>query len=90
MITEQHHASNSYTNYRPYPTPAQINGSTELISRATSFIRRELCVWVNLDIPFLTNLLLSLLKTVDLRSENVIRVIAEFLDLGEFGRKINR
>jgi E3 ubiquitin-protein ligase Topors len=46
----KHIASNSFTKYRPYPTPAQFSASSEFISRTTSFIRRELQVWVNLDV----------------------------------------
>lgn len=52
------------------------------MSRATAFIRRELQVWVNLDVQFLTMFLVSLLQRMDLRSEAAVRAIAEFLDLG--------
>ena len=43
-------ASNSYTKYRPYPSPAQFASSPDLISRTTSFLRRELQVWEGLDV----------------------------------------
>ena len=46
----QHVASNAYTRYRPFPTPAQFAASPEHISRTTIFLRRELQVWPNLDI----------------------------------------
>jgi hypothetical protein len=46
----KHVASNAYTRYKPYPSPGQFSASTDLISRTTSFIRRELQVWPNLDI----------------------------------------
>ena len=46
----QHVASNPYTRYRPFPTPAQFTASQDYISRATIFIRRELRVWVGLDV----------------------------------------
>ncbi|PPQ99834.1 hypothetical protein CVT24_009628 [Panaeolus cyanescens] len=46
----KHVASNSYTKYRPYPTPAQFSASQDLISRTTTFIRRELQVWEGLDV----------------------------------------
>ncbi|KAF9506541.1 hypothetical protein BS47DRAFT_395754 [Hydnum rufescens UP504] len=78
----KHMASNSHTRYRPYPAPSQFALSEELISRATAFLRRELRVWVNLDVEFLTAFVLSLLRTIDIRSEPAIRVLAEFLDLG--------
>ena len=37
---------------------------------------------MNLDIQFLTTFFISLLRTMDLRSERAVRAIAEFLDLG--------
>ncbi|KIY49642.1 hypothetical protein FISHEDRAFT_40521 [Fistulina hepatica ATCC 64428] len=46
----KHVASNSHTRYRPYPTPAQFAASPDLISKTTMFLRRELRVWVNLDV----------------------------------------
>jgi len=46
----KHVASNSYTRYRPFPTPAQFAASPDLITRATVFLRRELRVWVGLDV----------------------------------------
>jgi len=46
----KHVASNLYTRYRPFPTPAQFSASQDLISRATVFLRRELRVWVGLDV----------------------------------------
>ena len=46
----QHIASNAYTRYRPFPTPAQFTASPDLISRMTIFLRRELQVWPNLDV----------------------------------------
>ncbi|KAF8265872.1 hypothetical protein EI94DRAFT_1587436 [Lactarius quietus] len=46
----KHVASNKYTRYRPYPTPAQFTASQDLISRMTIFLRRELLVWPNADV----------------------------------------
>lgn len=46
----KHVASNSYTKYRPYPTPSQFSSSPDLISRTTTFFRRELQVWEGLDV----------------------------------------
>ncbi|KAF8516883.1 hypothetical protein JB92DRAFT_2714966 [Gautieria morchelliformis] len=77
----KHVASNPYTRYRPAPTPPQIAASPDLISRATIFVRRELRVWVNLDVEFLTTFILSLMKTLDLRSESAVKLLAEFLDM---------
>ncbi|TFK22516.1 hypothetical protein FA15DRAFT_671405 [Coprinopsis marcescibilis] len=77
----KHVASNSYTKFRPYPTPAQFAASPDLISRTTTFIRRELQVWEALDVEFLTNLIISLMKAIDIRSESAVKLLSEFLDL---------
>ncbi|KAF8884665.1 hypothetical protein BD779DRAFT_1612096 [Infundibulicybe gibba] len=89
----KHVASNSYTKYRPYPTPAQFSASADLISRTTTFLRRELRVWQNLDVEFLTTFIISLMKAIDIRSESAIKLLAEFLDMDspylEGGRHVN-
>ncbi|KAF9259450.1 hypothetical protein L218DRAFT_963613 [Marasmius fiardii PR-910] len=77
----KHVASNGHTRYRPYPTPAQFSASQELISRATSFLRRELLVWPDMDIEFLTTFIISLMKAIDIRSESAVKLLAEFLDM---------
>ena len=46
----KHVGSNSYTKYRPYPTPSQFAASPDLISRTITFLRRELRVWEGLDV----------------------------------------
>lgn len=50
----QHVASNPYTRYKPFPTPAQFASNPDLISRATIFVRRELRVWDALDVEVST------------------------------------
>ncbi|KAJ7187166.1 hypothetical protein C8R46DRAFT_1342346 [Mycena filopes] len=89
----KHVASNAYTRYRPYPTPAQFAASPDLISRTTMFLRRELQVWVNLDVEFLTQFIISIMKGIDIRSESAVKLLSEFLDLDapyvEGGRHIN-
>ncbi|KAF8230842.1 hypothetical protein L208DRAFT_1459428 [Tricholoma matsutake] len=89
----KHVASNSYTKYRPYPTPAQFSASTELVSRTTIFLRRELRVWDDLDVEFLTSFIISLMKSIDIRSESAVKLLAEFLDMDapyvEGGRHLN-
>ncbi|TRM66794.1 hypothetical protein BD626DRAFT_164272 [Schizophyllum amplum] len=77
----KHVASNSFTRYRPYPTPAQFSASQDLISRTTVFLRRELQVWVNLDVEFLTTFIISIMKSIDIRSESAVKLLAEFLDM---------
>ncbi|KAJ7653370.1 hypothetical protein B0H17DRAFT_1163619 [Mycena rosella] len=89
----KHVASNSYTRYRPYPTPAQFTTSPDLISRTTMFLRRELQVWVNLDVEFLTTFIISIMKAIDIRSESAVKLLSEFLDLDapyvQGGRHVN-
>ncbi|KAJ6632197.1 hypothetical protein B0H10DRAFT_2427009 [Mycena sp. CBHHK59/15] len=89
----KHVASNSYTRYRPYPSPAQFAASPDLISRTTTFLRRELQVWVNLDVEFLTTFVISIMKAIDIRSESAVKLLSEFLDLDapyvEGGRHVN-
>ncbi|KAF7329358.1 E3 ubiquitin-protein ligase Topors [Mycena kentingensis (nom. inval.)] len=77
----KHVASNAFTRYRPYPTPAQFAASNDQIARTIMFLRRELRVWVNLDVEFLTNFTISLMKAIDIRSESAVKLLAEFLDL---------
>ncbi|KAF9479848.1 hypothetical protein BDN70DRAFT_771058, partial [Pholiota conissans] len=80
-VYAKHVASSSFTKYRPYPTPAQFSASQDLISRTTSFLRRELQVWEGLDMEFLTTLIISLMKAIDIRSESAVKLISEFLDM---------
>ncbi|KAL5521898.1 hypothetical protein ACEPAF_1752 [Sanghuangporus sanghuang] len=77
----KHVGSNRASRYRPFPTPAQFSASPDYISRATIFIRRELRVWPNLDVEFLTTFILSLMKGIDIRSESAVKLMAEFLDM---------
>ncbi|KAL0948551.1 hypothetical protein HGRIS_011111 [Hohenbuehelia grisea] len=77
----KHVASNGFTRYRPYPTPAQFAASSDYISRTTAFLRRELQVWPNLDVEFLTTFIISIMKAIDIRSESAVKLLAEFLDL---------
>lgn len=77
----KHVASNKYTRYRPCPTPAQFTASQDLISRMTVFLRRELLVWPNADVEFLVTFVISLMKSIDIRSESAIKLLAEFLDM---------
>ncbi|KAL4249007.1 hypothetical protein ABKN59_006410 [Abortiporus biennis] len=77
----KHVASNPYTRYRPLPTPSQFAANPDLITRATIFVRRELRVWGCLDVEFLTTFTISLMKSLDIRSEPAIKLLAEFLDM---------
>ncbi|KAK0438514.1 uncharacterized protein EV420DRAFT_1279953 [Desarmillaria tabescens] len=82
----KHVASNTYTKYRPYPTPAQFAASQEMVSKTTMFLRRELGVWDNLDVEFFTTFTISLMKSIDIRSESAVKLLAEFLDIDTGGR----
>ncbi|KAI6131114.1 hypothetical protein EDD16DRAFT_1469817 [Pisolithus croceorrhizus] len=79
----KHVASNRHTRYRPFPTPSLFASSPDLISRMTMWLRRELRVWPNLDVEFLTLFTISLMKSTDFRSESAIKLLAEFLDMDE-------
>ncbi|WWC98942.1 hypothetical protein V866_005836 [Kwoniella sp. B9012] len=77
----KHIGSNPHTKYRPTPTPRQFSEDPSLIQRATAFLRRELRVWQNfIDVEFLTTYIISLLKTIDIRSDPAIRLLADYLD----------
>ncbi|KAJ9105542.1 hypothetical protein QFC19_003524 [Naganishia cerealis] len=76
----KHIASNTFTRFKPSPTPCQFAADKETIARATSFIRRELRVWPHLDVEFLTTYIVSLMKSIDIRSEPAVRLLADFLD----------
>ncbi|KAI0300706.1 hypothetical protein B0F90DRAFT_1722579 [Multifurca ochricompacta] len=80
-LERAHVASNKYTRYRPYPTPTQFAASQDLISRMTVFLRREFLVWPNADVEFLVTFVISLMKSIDIRSESAIKLLAEFLDM---------
>ncbi len=79
---EQHVASNRHTRYQPHPSPSTISASQDLQRRATVFLRRELKVWVNVDVEFLTNYIVLLIKMLDLRSEAGIKLLADLIDPG--------
>ncbi|WWC69014.1 uncharacterized protein I206_102950 [Kwoniella pini CBS 10737] len=79
----KHIGSNPHTKFRPNPTPRQICADQSLIQRATAFLRRELRVWSLVDVEFMTTYIISLLKTIDIRSEPAIRLLADYLDLNE-------
>ena len=61
----QHVASNTYTKFRPFPTPQQFGGNADMVRRATAFVRRELTCVLGLmgqeqgDIEVSLSLLLS-------------------------------
>jgi hypothetical protein len=50
LISSQHVASNTFTRYRPFPTPAQFAASDDLQKRATAWLRREFRVFPTLEI----------------------------------------
>ncbi|KIY70913.1 hypothetical protein CYLTODRAFT_160952 [Cylindrobasidium torrendii FP15055 ss-10] len=76
----KHVASNMFTKYRPYPSPQNFAASDDMVRRTTSFLRRELRIWPNLDVEFLTTFTISIMKSIDIRSESAVKLISEFLD----------
>ncbi|KAL7419922.1 hypothetical protein Q5752_005841 [Cryptotrichosporon argae] len=77
----KHIASNTHTRFSPNPTPRQISSSPMLQSRASLFLRRDLRVLAPVpDVEFLHAYVLSLLKSIDVRSEPAIQLLGRFLD----------
>lgn len=79
----KHVGSNRHTGYRATPTPAQIRHSLatggDLGARITTFVRRELHVWPHLDIEFLTQYIVSLLRMLDVSADETVKLLGEFL-----------
>ncbi|KAL7412923.1 hypothetical protein BDY24DRAFT_341304 [Mrakia frigida] len=77
----KHVASNNVTRYRPVPTPQAFAANPDMISKATIWMRREFRVWSGVDVEFMLTYTLSLMKSIDIRSEPAVRLLAEFLDI---------
>ena len=89
-----HIGSNRFSRYREISkswlirskltsaAPHTMREDTELTSRASAFLRRELLVYPYLDpgqAEFLRHYILSILKTVDVQSSSAESLIAEFI-----------
>ncbi|CED82527.1 FOG: Predicted E3 ubiquitin ligase [Phaffia rhodozyma] len=85
----KHVGSNVTTRYKPIPTPQQFALNTDMIGRATVFLRREFRVWTGVDVEFMVSYTISLMKSIDLRSDAAVRLLAEFLDVGEGEQRRN-
>lgn len=88
----KHVGSNRFTGYRVTPTPAQIkrsftcdDGDGKWGRRISTFTRRELSIWPNLDVEFLTKYIVSLLQVFDVTADETVRLVGEFL-----GEKVGR
>ncbi|PWN47048.1 hypothetical protein IE53DRAFT_321916, partial [Violaceomyces palustris] len=75
----KHVGSNRHTRYRPPPTPSQIASSPDIQSSLAAFIRRDLYSWPNLDVEFLTTYSVSIMKTMEISSEESLTLLSEFL-----------
>ncbi|KDN52689.1 hypothetical protein K437DRAFT_253883 [Tilletiaria anomala UBC 951] len=75
----KHVGCNRYSRYSAPLKPDQIAKDTDAQHRATVFIRRELRVWPNLDIEFLTSYCVQILKSIDLQSDTALRLLGDFL-----------
>lgn len=53
----------------------------DLISRAQVFLRRELQVWTGVDIEFMVTYVISLMQSIDIRSDAAVRLLRDFLDV---------
>lgn len=74
-----HVGSNRHTLYTPAPSPAQIRSCADLQRRIMLFLHRELKVWAEVDADWLAGYILSLLKVFDLRSDEMGKLVGEWL-----------
>ncbi|KAN0064098.1 hypothetical protein ACQY0O_003262 [Thecaphora frezii] len=74
-----HVGSNRYTRFRAAPTPSQIAASPTIQQRLAAFVRRELYVWPNFDVEFLTTYTVSVMKSLDVQQDEAVVLLAEFL-----------
>ncbi|KAN0062956.1 hypothetical protein ACQY0O_004778 [Thecaphora frezii] len=74
-----HVGSNRYTRFRAAPTPSQIAASPTIQQRLAAFVRRELYVWPNLDVEFLTTYTVSIMKSLDVQRDEALALLVEFL-----------
>lgn len=66
------------SQYRDH-TAQQISSSGELKQRLTQWVRRELRVFEEVDLEFLTGYTVSIASQLELRSDSATRLIADFL-----------
>ncbi|KAK4050916.1 hypothetical protein OIO90_004892 [Microbotryomycetes sp. JL221] len=74
----KHVASNRFTGFKPF-TPQQFANNPELKAKVIKFVRRELQVFPNVDVSFLTTYIVSICSQLDLRSSSVIRLLSDFI-----------
>ncbi|EPQ27296.1 uncharacterized protein PFL1_05219 [Pseudozyma flocculosa PF-1] len=74
-----HVGSNRYTGFHAPPTPSRIATSATLQQRLAAFVRRDLYAWPNLDVEFLTTYTLSIMKSLDIQSNEAINLLSDFL-----------
>lgn len=70
-----HVASNRHTGYRPVPTE-QIHTH---LPRIAAFLQRDLAAWPDVDRAFLTDYILAIIKSIPLRDERAVNLVAEFI-----------
>ncbi|KAM0788537.1 hypothetical protein ACM66B_001665 [Microbotryomycetes sp. NB124-2] len=74
----KHVASNRFTGFKPF-TPQQFASNPDLKARVIKFVRRELQVFPNVDVTFLTTYLVSICSQLDLRSSAAVRLLSDFV-----------
>ncbi|SAM83133.1 uncharacterized protein UBRO_20376 [Ustilago bromivora] len=83
----KHVGSNAHTGYKPPPSPLQIKSNlSEWSRKITTFVRRELQLWPNVDAEFLAQYLVSLAQLFELASEEMANLLGEFVGGEEKGR----
>ncbi|KAJ9096798.1 hypothetical protein QFC21_005069 [Naganishia friedmannii] len=78
----KHIASNTFTRFKPSPTPCQFAADKETIAVCTPSARiMSPYFLIDGTFPrFLTTYIISLMKSIDIRSEPAVRLLADFLD----------
>ncbi|KAK4053494.1 hypothetical protein OIV83_001661 [Microbotryomycetes sp. JL201] len=74
----KHVASNRFTGFKPF-TPQQFANNPDLKARVIKFVRRELQVFPNVDVTFLTTYFGSICSQLDLRSSAAVRLLSDFI-----------
>lgn len=78
----KHIGNNRYSGFRPPPSPRDITTQPHHLERLTPFLHRELYALPlppdSLDVEFLMTYISSIFKTMHVRSEGAVRLLAEF------------
>ncbi|KAJ9480353.1 RING-type domain-containing protein [Pseudozyma hubeiensis] len=79
-----HIGSNPRTGFSAAPTPARIRHDTrhatgEIVTRISTFLRRELSLFPGVDVEFVTKYVVSLTQVWPLPDDSMVKLVAEVL-----------